>query len=130
MPTSASLANRVVKAIESAIGQCDSAASQPYPLHEPQFGGNEWNYVKDCLDSTFVSSVGRYVDQFEQMLADYTGAKYAIAVANGTAALHVAYLLAGVNRDEEVLIPSLTFIATANAASSASLNSESEVNPR
>ncbi len=58
--------------------------------------GNEWELVKNCLDSTFVSSVGKYVDRFEVMLAEYTGAKYAVAVVNGTAALHIALLLAGV----------------------------------
>ncbi len=85
------------------------------PLHEPEFMGNEWELVKDCLDSTFVSSVGKYVDRFEVMLAEYTGAKYAVAVVNGTAALHVALLLAGVKPGDEVLIPALSFVATANA---------------
>jgi aminotransferase in exopolysaccharide biosynthesis len=84
-------------------------------LHEPRFGGQEWAYVKDCLDSTFVSSVGAYVDRFEADLARFTGAKHAVAVVNGTAALHVALLLAGVVPGDEVLIPALTFIATANA---------------
>lgn len=87
------------------------------PLHEPEFTGNEWDKVKDCLDSTFVSSVGKYVDQFEVMLAEYTGAKYAVAVVNGTTALHVALLLAGVRPGDEVLIPALSFVATANAVS-------------
>jgi len=85
------------------------------PLHEPEFMGNEWELVKDCLDSTFVSSVGQYVDRFEVMLAEYTGAKYAVAVVNGTAALHIALLLAGVRPGDEVLIPALSFVATANA---------------
>ncbi|MGK7873281.1 MAG: LegC family aminotransferase [Xenococcaceae cyanobacterium] len=85
------------------------------PLHEPEFMGNEWERVKDCLDSTFVSSVGKYVDRFEAMLAEYTGAKYAVAVVNGTAALHIALLLAGVRPGDEVLIPALSFVATANA---------------
>jgi len=87
----------------------------PVVLHEPRFGGREWEYLKDCLDSTFVSSVGNYVDRFEADLADYTGARCAIAVVNGTAALHVALLLAGVQSGDEVLIPTLTFVATANA---------------
>lgn len=87
------------------------------PLHEPEFMGNEWELVKDCLDSTFVSSVGKYVDRFEVMLAEYTGAKYAVAVVNGTAALHIALLLAGVRPGDEVLIPTLSFVATANAVS-------------
>lgn len=85
------------------------------PLHEPIFCGAEWQYVKDCLDTGWVSSVGSYVDRFEQDLADYTGTKHAVVVANGTAALHISFLLAGVEPDDEVLIPSLTFIATANA---------------
>ncbi len=84
-------------------------------LHEPRFNGNEWDYLKECLDSTFVSSVGKFVDRFEDDLAAFTGAKRAVAVVNGTAALHVALRLAGVEAGDEVLLPSLTFIATANA---------------
>ncbi len=86
-------------------------------LHEPEFTGNENALVQDCLDSTFVSSVGKYVDQFEAMLAEYTGAKHAIAVVNGTAALHIALRLAGVQPQDEVLLPALSFVATANAVS-------------
>jgi len=89
----------------------------PLALHEPRFSGKEWEYLKACLDSTFVSSVGQYVDRFEADLAAYTGAKHAIAVVNGTAALHVALLLAGVKQGDEVLLPALTFVATANAVS-------------
>lgn len=85
------------------------------PLHEPEFTGNESALVQNCLDSTFVSSVGKYVGQFEAMLADYTGAKYAVAVINGTAALHIALKLAGVQPQDEVLVPTLSFVATANA---------------
>ncbi len=84
-------------------------------LHEPEFAGNEWSCVKDCLDSTFVSSVGKYVDQFEAMLAEFTGAKHAVAVVNGTAALQVALKLAGVGAEDEVIVPALSFVATANA---------------
>lgn len=87
------------------------------PLHEPRFNGNEKKYVLDCIDSTFVSSVGKYVDQFEQMVADYTGAKYAIATVNGTAALHIALLLSGVSENTEVITQPLTFVATCNAIS-------------
>lgn len=87
----------------------------PIALHEPLFVGNEWDYVKDCLDSGYVSSVGRYVDQFEKSLAEYTGSKFAIAVASGTAAMHIALKLAGVGQSDEVLVPTLTFIATTNA---------------
>ena len=84
-------------------------------LHEPEFTGKESVLVQDCLDSTFVSSVGKYVDQFEVMLADYTGAKHAVAVVNGTAALHIALKLACVQPQDEVLLPALSFVATANA---------------
>lgn len=84
-------------------------------LHEPEFTGNESALVQECLNSTFVSSVGKYVDQFEAMLAEYTGAKLAVAVVNGTAALHIALKLAGVQAKDEVLVPALCFVATANA---------------
>jgi len=84
-------------------------------LHEPEFTGNESALVQECLNSTFVSSVGKYVDQFEAILAEYTGAKHAVAVANGTAALHIALKLAGVQAKDEVLVPALCFVATANA---------------
>lgn len=86
-------------------------------LHEPRFQGNEWQYVKECIDTGWVSSVGKFVDMFEQKLSEYTGARHAVAVVNGTAALQVALELAGVQADDEVLMPALTFIATANAAS-------------
>lgn len=86
-------------------------------LHEPHFAGNEWAYVKECIDTGWVSSVGKFVDRFEQQLAEYTGAKRAVAVVNGTAALHVCLMLAGVEAGDEVLMPALTFIATANAVS-------------
>jgi len=85
------------------------------PLHEPEFTGNESGLVQDCLDTTFVSSVGKYVDQFETMLIEYTGAKHAVAVVNGTAALEIALKLAGVQAMDEVLVPALSFVATANA---------------
>lgn len=87
------------------------------PLHEPHFGGNEKQYLADCIDTTFVSSVGKYVDRFEEMIRDFTGAKYAIATVNGTAALHVALKLAGVAQDDLVITQPLTFIATCNAIS-------------
>lgn len=87
------------------------------PLHEPCFGGQEWQYVKECLDTGWVSSVGKYVDLFEEKLAEYIGVKRAVAVVNGTAALHISLLAAGVAQNEEVLMPALTFIATANAIS-------------
>ena len=87
------------------------------PLHEPKFIGNEKAYVNNCIDSTFVSSVGQYVDQFEQMVSSYTGAAYAIATVNGTAALHIGLKLVGVNQGDEVITQSLSFVATCNAIS-------------
>lgn len=86
-------------------------------LHEPEFAGNEWAYVKECIDTGWVSSVGAFVNRIEADLAAITGANHAIATANGTAALHICLLLAGVERGDEVLLPTLTFIATANAVS-------------
>jgi perosamine synthetase len=88
---------------------------QPIPLHAPEFAGNEWTYLKECLDTGWVSSAGRFVDRFEQQLAEFTGAHHAVAVANGTAALHVALHLAGIGPGDEVIVPALTFVATANA---------------
>ena len=87
------------------------------PLHEPVFFGNEKKYLNECIDSTFVSSVGKFVDQFEQMVAEYTGAKYAVATVNGTAALHIALKLVGTDENCEVITQPLTFIATCNAIS-------------
>ncbi len=87
------------------------------PLHEPVFFGNEKKYLNECIDSTFVSSVGQFVDRFEVMMAEYTGAKYAIAVVNGTAALEIALKLVGVDEQSEVITQPLSFIATCNAIS-------------
>lgn len=84
-------------------------------LSGPNISGNEWKYVKDCLDTAWVSSVGSYVTLFEKMVASYTGAAYAVATSNGTAALHIALLLAGVQRNDYVIVPNLTFVATLNA---------------
>lgn len=103
----------LVEAVLAALRRVTGNA--PAPLHAPEFKGNEWVYLKECLDSTFVSSVGQFVDRFEAELAGFTGAQHVIAVVNGTAALHVALLLAGVKREDEVLVPALTFVATANA---------------
>ena len=86
------------------------------PLHEPTFDETEVDYVTDCIRSGWVSSVGKYVDRFEQELAEFTGVKRAVAVVNGTAALQIALKIAGVQPNDEVFMPSLTFIATANAA--------------
>jgi len=85
------------------------------PLCVPEIRGNEWKYIKECLDTNWVSSVGPFVDRFERELADYVGTKYAVAAVNGTAALHIALLVAGVQPDDEVLVSTLTFISPANA---------------
>ena len=87
------------------------------PLHAPCFIGNEKEYLNDCIDSTFVSSVGKYVDKFEDVVAVYTGAKRAVVCLNGTNAIHLALLLVGVEQNDEVLTQPLTFIATCNAIS-------------
>lgn len=85
------------------------------PLSEPVLSGNEWEYIKECLDTGWVSSVGSFVNRFEEEVAKYLGAKHTVAVVNGTAALHLALIVAGVRPDDEVLVPTLTFIAPVNA---------------
>jgi perosamine synthetase len=87
------------------------------PLHEPRFLGNEKKYLNECIDSTFVSSVGKFVDKFENEIAGYTGAKYAIATSSGTSALHISLLISGVESGDEVITQPLTFVATCNAIS-------------
>ncbi len=87
------------------------------PLHEPRFVGNEKKYLNECIDSTFVSSVGAFVDRFEKDFALFVGSKYAIATVNGTSALHIALLLANVVKDDEVITQALSFVATSNAIS-------------
>ena len=87
------------------------------PLHEPRFLGNEKKYLNECIDSTFVSSAGKFVDDFEEKIAKYMGAKYAIATSSGTSALHISLILAGVDKDSEVITQPLTFVATCNAIS-------------
>jgi len=84
-------------------------------LSLPNMAGNEWKYVKDCLDTGWISSVGSYVTKFEQMVADFAGAKYGIAAVNGTAALHISLLLSGVKQHDYVILPNLTFVASANS---------------
>jgi perosamine synthetase len=101
----------IVAAIRSVVGPSE----KPIGLHEPKFTGNEWAYVKDCIDTGWVSYNGAYVAKFEQMLCDLTGAASCAAVANGTVAIEIALRVAGVKADEEVLSPSLTFVATNNA---------------
>ena len=85
------------------------------PLHEPKFICNEKKYLKECIDSTFVSSVGKFVDKFEENISNYTGIRYAIATSSGTSALHIALLLANVGRGDEVITQPLSFVATCNA---------------
>lgn len=105
--------NKIVYSIQDVLS-CDE---KTVALHEPCFRGNEWKYVKECLDTGWVSSVGKFVDQFEKDLAQFTQAKYVIATSNGTSALHIAYMLAGVQPNDEVLVPTMTFVATTNALS-------------
>ena len=105
------------QAVLNAVQSVLPSGSGFISLHEPCLAGQEWAYVKECLDTCWVSSVGKFVDRFEEDLAAYTGVKRAIAVVNGTAALHICLLLAGVKADDEILMPALTFIATANAVS-------------
>jgi len=103
------IADSIIHALRNALGEGN------FPLHEPRFTGNEQRYVQECMDSTYVSTVGAYVERFERELAAYTGARRAVAVVNGTAALQVALQLAGVKAKDEVIVPALTFVATANA---------------
>ena len=107
------LAKAVLKTIRNVL----SSHRAVIGLHEPLFEGKEWEYIEECLDTGWVSSIGKYVDQFEKRLSEYTGVKRAIAVVNGTCALHLALRLAGVKVGDEVLVPTLTFVATANAVS-------------
>ncbi|SVE56089.1 uncharacterized protein METZ01_LOCUS508943, partial [marine metagenome] len=87
---------------------------EPVVLHEPIFEGNEWDYVKQCLDTGWVSSAGKFVDRFERQLEEFTNSRHVIAVVNGTTALHICLQLAEVQQNDEILIPTLTFVATAN----------------
>ena len=107
----------VNKKITDFIKDTFSSEGRFLPLHEPKFIGNERKYVNDAIDSTFVSSVGEYVNRFEKQMADVAGTKYAVATVNGTAALHIGLLMAGVKKDTEVLTQSFTFVATTNAIS-------------
>ena len=100
----------ILEKLEEVLGQGE------FYLHEPTLFGNEKKYLSDCIDSNFVSSAGQYVEKFEKDLADYVGAKRAVAVVNGTSALQVALKLVGVQTNDEVITPALSFIATANAS--------------
>jgi len=103
------IADCIIHALRNALGEGN------FQLHEPRFAGNEQRYVQECIASTYVSSVGAYVERFEKELAAYTGVRRAVAVVNGTAALQVALQLAGVKANDEVIVPAMTFVATANA---------------
>jgi perosamine synthetase len=103
------------KEIAAALKAVLRKGNEPVALHEPLFEGREREYVEDCIDSGYVSSVGPYVNQFEANLSRFTGAIFAAAVVNGTSALQICLKLAGVQPGDEVLIPALTFVATANA---------------
>ena len=105
------LSNQIIDAIREVAGD------NYLPLHEPKFDELEKENLKYCIDTTYVSTVGQYVNDFEQNIAEFTGAKYAIAVVNGTSALHLALKLIGVDINHEVICPSLTFIGTVNAIS-------------
>lgn len=105
------LIDRVLTAVRAVV----PIAERPAPLHAPEFRGREWAYVKDCLDTGWVSSVGGYVERIERDLEAFTGIGHAVAVVNGTAALDVCLRLAGVEAGDEVLAPTLSFVATANA---------------
>lgn len=106
--------DQIVRRLKDVVGEAAFT-----PLHEPRFAGHEWDYVKACIDTGWVSSAGAYVDRFEAMLAEACGVPFAVAVVNGTAALHLAFVLAGVKPGDEVVIPALTFVATANAVAHA-----------
>ena len=123
MNHSSTIANRhvgldlrgILDTVDKVLGQ----AVRPVALHEPRLGARERELVLDCIDTNWVSSAGKYVTQFEQMVAAATGAGHAIAIVNGTAALHAALLLEGVRTGDEVILPAITFVATANAVSHA-----------
>jgi len=109
--------NNLAEAVLTTIKDVLSSHRTAIGLHEPLLKGKEWEYVKECLDIGWVSSVGKFVDRFEKELEKYTGVKRAVAVVNGTCALHLALKLAGVQPGDEVIVPTITFVATANAVS-------------
>jgi perosamine synthetase len=101
--------------VQAVINVIQEVTGGPCALHEPVFQGNEQAYVAECIETGWVSSVGAFVDRLERDLVQCTGAQHAIATVNGTSALHVALILAGVEKDDEVIVPALSFVATANA---------------
>ncbi|MBT5050966.1 MAG: LegC family aminotransferase [Rhodospirillaceae bacterium] len=117
MDTSAVLEAEAAAVSVAIVERLSSLYPDGAPLHEPSIGGNAWDYVKECLDTGWVSSAGKFVDRFEQELAAFTGASHVVATVNGTAALHSCLILAGVDQGDEVIVPAMTFVATANAVS-------------
>ena len=107
--------SKLIKDIVSSVREL--LGPNAYSLHEPKFDQDDLSYLSNCLKSTYVSSVGPYVEQFESEIAKYTGSKYAVATTNGTSGLHLALKVAGVCQGDEVLVPSATFVASANAIS-------------
>jgi perosamine synthetase len=108
--TGEQLSRRVIQAVRAAAAEPEA----PQPLHDPVFGGNEIAYLSECIETGWVSSAGKFVERFEQDLAAFTGTARAVAVANGTVALHACLRLVGVEPNDEVLVPSLTFVGTVN----------------
>jgi perosamine synthetase len=108
-----------VRAVLEAVDRVLASAARPVELHEPRLGARERELVLDCIDTNWVSSAGKYVTRFEEMVAAATGVAHAVAIVNGTAALHAALLLEGVKPNDEVILPAITFVATANAVSHA-----------
>ena len=104
-----------LKLMKKSIGDFKSHDKSTVYLHEPHIDKNDWRFVKECLEKNFVSTVGNYVNEFEQKLKKLTKSKHAIAVINGTSALHVSLEVLGVKTNDEVLMPSLNFVASANA---------------
>lgn len=109
--TSSATSSEIIAAVSAVIGDIP----RPVALHEPLFAGNENSYVKSCIDEGWVSSVGAFVNRFEKDLADFCGAPRAVVVVNGTCAIHAALVVMGIKSGDEVIIPALTFVATANA---------------
>ena len=110
------LSNEIIDRIKASIS--NSNKLEKIELHEPNFkGSNAYRYLKECIDTGWVSSSGKWVTEFEKLISDFTGSKYAIAVSNGTVALRLSLFLAGVRANDEVIIPPLTFVATANSIS-------------
>ena len=105
----------IIKVLNQTIGALHFHNKSNVYLHEPDIRKEDWKFVKECLSRNFVSSVGNYVTEFEDMLKKFTKAKYVIATVNGTSAIHLALVVMGANENDEVILPSLNFVAAANA---------------